>query len=536
MSYLVLARKYRPQILTDLVGQEHITDILSHAIKADKIAHAYLFCGPRGVGKTSCARILAMCLNNESGPSPEPDLDSPVAQEIAKGNSLDVLEIDGASNRGIDEIRTLRENVKFAPSSGRYKIYIVDEVHMLTTEAFNALLKTLEEPPAHVKFLFATTDPNKVPATILSRCQRFDFKRIGNKTIVDLLADIAKKEKLTIDEPALYAIAKAAQGSMRDALSTLDQVSALCDRKIDSSDIYSMLGLVETELMFQLVDALGEKDCEQALETLEEIVNKGKDVKQLYNDLLDHFRNLMIVKIGGTAMGKLLEYPLAIKNLFLEQSEKFLLKEIIVAIDTLVHAQESLRITDSVRLPLEVSFARLTYQGEKAPARQQRSSQAAKPTVKKNETSPLSSSKSASTAASSNQDCESTKEKQTQKEPSRDISLQDIRQMWDTLTHATSREKMSVATFLQEGAPKDFSNAVLTISFPVHCEFQKESLEEGDNKRLVENVFSKVLSSTLTIDYVLSDEHEVPREDDDVQTAIDAFGGQVVSRWHNDKG
>src|SRR5262245_39732755 len=196
MTYQVLARKYRPQTFKDVIGQEHITELLKKAIESNRVHHAYLFCGPRGIGKTTCARILAMCLNAEGGPKTQPDLQSAIAADIMKGNSLDCIEIDGASNRGIDEIRSLRESVKFAPSYSRFKIYIVDEVHMLTTEAFNALLKTLEEPPPHVKFIFATTEPNKVPATIISRCQRFDFKRISIQQTIETLKGIAKKEKL----------------------------------------------------------------------------------------------------------------------------------------------------------------------------------------------------------------------------------------------------------------------------------------------------------------------------------------------------
>ena len=212
MSYLVLARKHRPQTFDDVIGQEHITNLLIKGIETGHLAHAYLFSGPRGVGKTTCARILAMCLNCEDGPQATPPADSIICREIAEGRSFDVLEIDGASNRGIDEIRMLRENISFAPTVAKFKIYIVDEVHMLTTEAFNALLKTLEEPPAHVKFIFATTEPNKLPQTIISRCQRFDFKRIAMNRIVDGLKAVSKKEKYKIDESALFSIAKAAQG------------------------------------------------------------------------------------------------------------------------------------------------------------------------------------------------------------------------------------------------------------------------------------------------------------------------------------
>ena len=265
MSYLVLARKYRPSNFDEVIGQEHITELLKSAMLSNRVAHSYLFCGPRGIGKTSCARILAKSLNCQEGPTTTPCNKCSSCQEISRGTSFDVLEIDGASNRGIDEIRTLRQNVKFAPSYGRYKIYIVDEVHMLTTEAFNALLKTLEEPPEHVKFIFATTDPNKVPPTIISRCQRCDFKRIPLKLAAESLAKICEAEKFKIEQEALYAIAKACQGSFRDALSILDQVSVLSDREIKGEDVYSMLGLVEKDFLFEMANALAEKNCSKTL-------------------------------------------------------------------------------------------------------------------------------------------------------------------------------------------------------------------------------------------------------------------------------
>src|SRR5437016_5003716 len=252
MSYQVIARKYRPQRFADVVGQEHVTETLSNAINRKRIAHAYLFVGPRGTGKTTIARIFAKCLNCTGGPSATFPDDDPRCQEITEGRSLDVLEIDGASNRGIDEIRELRETAKYAPSSSRFKIYIIDEVHMLTKEAFNALLKTLEEPPAHVKFMFATTEPEKVLPTILSRCQRFDLRRIPASLIIQHLAWIAKQEKVEIDEPALYAIARGADGGMRDAESTLDQLISFCGDKIVEADVLSMFGLAARSQILSL--------------------------------------------------------------------------------------------------------------------------------------------------------------------------------------------------------------------------------------------------------------------------------------------
>ncbi len=259
MGYLVIARKWRPKQFEEVVGQEHITLTLQNAIKKDRVASAYLFSGPRGVGKTTTARILAKALNCEKGPTPQPCDSCTPCQEIAEGHSIDVLEIDGASNRGIDEVRSLRESTRYTPSNLRYKIYIIDEVHMLTTEAFNALLKTLEEPPPHVVFIFATTEANKVPATILSRCQRFDFRRIPQEKIVEQLKKICDQETIQIDDQALYLIARKSEGCMRDSQSLLDQVLSFSDHTVSKDDVISLLGIIQHDEFFTISEAIARK-------------------------------------------------------------------------------------------------------------------------------------------------------------------------------------------------------------------------------------------------------------------------------------
>ncbi len=305
MSYQVIARKYRPQRFADVVGQEHVTTTLANAIRLGRIAHGYLFCGPRGTGKTTLARIFAKALNCTGGPSVEFDEADPRVKEITEGRSLDVLEIDGASNNGVDQVRELRDTAKFAPASGKYKIYIIDEVHMLSTAAFNALLKTLEEPPPHVKFLFATTDPEKVLPTILSRCQRFDLRRIPAALIVKHLAWIAEQEKVSIDPDALLAIARGADGGMRDAESTLDQLISFCGERIVESDVLSMFGLAARAQLMHLVDALLEGNIATTLRLLEELTSSGKDLGRLLADLLNHFRNLLLFQVSGSEAGLL---------------------------------------------------------------------------------------------------------------------------------------------------------------------------------------------------------------------------------------
>jgi DNA polymerase-3 subunit gamma/tau len=308
MSYLVLARKWRPQVFEELVGQEHVTRTLQNAIAANRLAHAFLFTGPRGVGKTSAARILAKAMNCLQGPTQKPCGQCENCQEIAGSNSIDVLEIDGASNTGVDNVRELRENVRYLPSKSKYKIYIIDEVHMLSTSAFNALLKTLEEPPAHVLFVFATTEPHKIPLTILSRCQRFDFKRVPLNLIFERLRAIVSAEGVKIDDDTLMLIAREAEGSMRDAQSLLDQAISYGGKEVKEADVLTLLGIADRKILFDLSGAIFQRDAKGCLALVDELYRLGYDLGQFSKDFLTHFRNLLVVKLEGGA-GSMLTVP-----------------------------------------------------------------------------------------------------------------------------------------------------------------------------------------------------------------------------------
>ena len=356
-SYQVIARKYRPQCFADVVGQDHVTRTLSNAILQNRIAHAYLFVGPRGTGKTTIARIFAKCLNCTGGPKAEFPEDDPKAKEIAEGRSLDVLEIDGASNRGIEEIRELRDTVKYAPSTSKFKIFIIDEVHMLTKEAFNALLKTLEEPPEHVKFMFATTEPEKVLPTVLSRCQRFDLRRIPATLIIQHLAQISKLEGVKIDEAALQAIARGAEGGMRDAESTLDQLISFCGSQIVEADVLSMFGLTARSQILSLAQAILEGNVPVVLRELNDLAENGKDLGRLLSDLLNHFRNLMVFLVTQGDV-RLIEVSEAEGSALKNQSGLVGSESVTRIMEILSDCESRLRESVSKKIMIEVALLR----------------------------------------------------------------------------------------------------------------------------------------------------------------------------------
>jgi len=366
MSYQVIARKYRPQVFDDVVGQRLITDTLKNAIQTDRVAHGYIFSGARGVGKTSTARILAKSLNCVKGPTLTPCGECPSCQEVAAGNSVDVLEIDAASNRGIDEIRELRETVRYLPARDRYKVFIIDEVHMLTTEAFNALLKTLEEPPSRSLFILATTEPHKLPATILSRCQHFAFRLLDYGEIFARLERVAKSEGIHADEGSLAAVTLAAEGSLRDALSLLDQVIAACGEKLEEARVRQLLGVVPLELLRGMTEAIHAADAPRVLEMVNQLSSEGYELGHFSGEYVRFVRNLMIARSCG-AESPLLQVPGDERQTLAELARLFSEEDLTRFFQILLRTESDLRYSLEPRFHLEMGLLKLVHAGRLAP-------------------------------------------------------------------------------------------------------------------------------------------------------------------------
>jgi DNA polymerase-3 subunit gamma/tau len=511
MAYQVIARKYRPQRFGDVVGQEHVSQTLSRAIEQKRVAHAYIFCGPRGTGKTTIARIFAKCLNCTGGPKVDFDDKDTRCQEIAEGRSLDVLEIDGASNNGVEQVRELRETCKYAPASSRFKIYIIDEVHMLSTAAFNALLKTLEEPPEHVKFMFATTDPEKVLPTILSRCQRFDLRRIPVALIAKHLAQIAKQEKVKIDSAALYAIARCAEGAMRDAESTLDQLISFCGDKIEEADVLSMFGLTAQDQIIALAGAVLAGEVEPTLRQLNELATHGKDLGRLLSDLLGHFRNLLIFQVSAGALD-MLEVSEAEIAALKEQSKMAGTEGFTRIMDILADAEMRLRDATSKKILLEVTLLKAiearnavsidTVLQRLEKLRQESGQEVVSIPIPATAPDPKPFRAEVTAAASAAARPAPVSSPAEVHEPPQPLAGTDLAQLWNALVEAVGRASPFARTYLLEAHPVSFSQNLFTIGFDPEFEDHIALVDNARNHGLLQTKLTELGHSGIQFKFI----------------------------------
>lgn len=481
MAYVALYRRWRPQNFDTLVGQQPVKQALTNALTSGRIAHAYLFAGPRGTGKTSTARILAKALNCEHGPTPNPCGECDNCRRIAEGSSMDVFEIDAASNRGIDEIKTLRDQLAFTPVDCRYKVYIIDEVHMLTNEAFNALLKTLEEPPAHVLFILATTEPQKIPLTILSRCQRFDFRKINTAEIADHLAEIVKEEGVEISDEALNAIARKAAGGMRDAISVLDQCIAFAGSRIELQHVELVLGTVSEEATASLIDTVLEQNYSQLFLLLHDFMQQGKDIKQILRDCIQYCRQLLLLKVAPNE--QLVELSPDSIGKAKEQAQALPVEFLGRMINRLAAAEKDLRYSNQPQILLEAAFVDLMIQGMEPAAEQP--------------AAPVSRKTGAKSAAA---------EKAAVKPVQKLIASEELLQQWSEVMTQIKGRSIKLHAFLNDVKPAAFKNGELILRFGQQYGFHHKMVNQEENIRLISQIVSQMTGQPVKVIVELENE------------------------------
>lgn len=536
MAYTALYREWRPRIFDDVVGQKHITVTLKNQIKNSRIAHAYLFSGTRGTGKTSTAKILAKAVNCTDLRDGEPCNECDMCKKINSGISIDVIEMDAASKRRLEDIKDVIENVKYPPQEGKYKVYIMDEVHMLTAEAVNAFLKTLEEPPSNVIFILATTDPQKLPVTILSRCQKFDFRRIKSSDIFSRMRDIVKEKSVFADDRSLNLIARMSDGAMRDALSILDQAISMGGGKVEYESVVSMLGLVTNENMIKLADSIIDKNVEESMKVIDDIVLSGKDIYNFIRDMITHLRNLLMVKVSKEPE-EILDMSEENIELLKEQSKKIKSEEIMRNIRILQDAEEQSKWTKQSRIYLElavIKMCKIEYDTSKEVilARLNRLEEAIRggeikvsyerniPKATKHEVKKSITKKDAVK--------EATQPVMEQNVYSK-LTVDIVRRSWkDILEAFKSKRHMVLFAALTTGQVDACDKGIITIGYDKDYSFNKERLEKDENRKIVEAIFSEVLKEKVRVQYHIDFENMNGINDSPEQVIKDTFGEDIV--------
>jgi DNA polymerase III subunit gamma/tau len=539
LAYTALYREWRPKTFQDVVGQDHITVTLKNQIKNNRIAHAYLLCGTRGTGKTSTAKIFSKavnCLNLQDG---EPCNECEMCQKINNGLSIDVIEMDAASKRRLEDIKDVIENVKYPPQEGKYKVYIMDEVHMLTQEAVNAFLKTLEEPPSNVIFILATTDPQKLPITILSRCQKFDFRRIKSSSVFDRLRNIAKDQGVFADDKSLNLIARMCDGAMRDALSILDQAISMGEGKVEYDGVVTMLGLVSNENLLKLTESIIEKNVESSMRIIDDIVFSGKDIYTFIRDMITHMRNLLMVKVSQSPE-EILDMSEENINFIKNQAQKIRIEEIMRNIRILQDAEEQSKWTKQSRIYLElgvIKMCKIEYDTSKEVmlSRLNRLEEALKDgeikvsseriipkVVNKQRSEKLEDIKKEAIIRESIQTIK-------QENVYSKVSLDMVKKSWrDILEAVKARRQMVLFAALTTGEVVKCENGIITIQYKKDYAFHKQRLEKEENRRLLEDVFSEILKDRLKIQCIIDGEDVKILSDSPEQLLKDAFGDDLV--------
>ena len=548
MSYLVLSRKYRPQQFQEIVGQSHVTKTLQNALLLDRLSHAYILSGPRGVGKTTTARILAKALNCLEGTKSEPCGVCGICNEITEGRSLDVLEIDGATYRGIDKIRDdLQDYLRHPPMKTLYKVVIIDEVHMLTKEAFNALLKTLEEPPPNVVFIFATTQPNKVPPTILSRCQRFDFKRILSLEITKSLSEIMKKEKIDIDEDSLLLIAKKADGGMRDALSLLDQVISFTDGNVNYSSVRSILSVVDEEIFFSITDLAMTGNSLKGLEIVDELMSQGYDPETLISGLLEHLRSLLIVTVTNSA--DLIETTKDIKKLYLAQKDRFAQSELHRISKLTEDALLSIPRSSMTRMIFESLLLKISNMDKSVEIESLLNGMGYTVEAIDSENEKKSSSIKDKSKSASNSDSEkavAAAAEEVSNKNSASITLEELKEKWDSIIFEISKTRNNLGNALQKSHLTGLNGNYLELSFDSDDQYQKGAVDHNSEyirNYLKENIGINIMLKTVSGEFnsvkndsaaeIIEDEKETISEEDmlkhpTVEKIMEKFNGKLA--------